>query len=82
MDGMIGTLQMIATSDWSAILPAALCHLDLSGETRTLSPLISPTLITDYVMITSASKELSPVAELFSKKICIEIKNISKIYNK
>ena len=81
MDGMIGTLQMIATSDWSAILPAALCHLDLSGETRTLSPLISPNLITDYVMITSASKELSPVAELFSKKICKEIKNISKNFN-
>ena len=81
MDGMIGTLQMIATSDWSAILPAALCHLDLSGETRTLSPLISPNLITDYVMITSASKELSPVAELFSKKICKEIKNLSKNFN-
>jgi LysR family nitrogen assimilation transcriptional regulator len=81
MDGMIGTLQMIATSDWSAILPAALCHLDLSGETRTLSPLISPNLITDYVMITSASKELSPVAELFSKKICKEIKNLSKKFN-
>jgi len=81
MDGMIGTLQMIATSDWSAILPAALCHLDLSGEARTLSPLISPNLITDYVMITSASKELSPVAELFSKKICKEIKNLSKNFN-
>ena len=81
MDGMIGTLQMIATSDWSAILPAALCHLDLSGETRTLSPLISPNLITDYVMITSASKELSQVAELFSKKICKEIKNLSKNFN-
>ena len=81
MDGMIGTLQMIATSDWSAILPAALCHLDLSGETRTLSPLTSPNLITDYVMITSASKELSPVAELFSKKICKEIKNLSKNFN-
>ena len=81
MDGMIATLQMIATSDWSAILPAALCHLDLSGETRTLSPLISPNLITDYVMITSASKELSPVAELFSKKICKEIKNLSKNFN-
>lgn len=82
MDGMIGTLEMVASSDWCAILPAALCDLDLSGDFRTLSPLISPPLITDYVIITSASKELSPVAQLFSERIRIEIKNISEKLNK
>ena len=29
MDGMIGTLEMVATSDWCAILPAVLCDLDV-----------------------------------------------------
>lgn len=82
MDGMIGTLEMIASSDWCGILPAALCDLDLSGDARTLSPLISPTLITDYVIITSASKELSPAAKLFSNKICDKIKSISSKLNK
>ena len=82
MDGMIGTLEMISSSNWCGILPAALCDLDLPGEARTLSPLISPTLITDYVMITSASKELSPAAKLFSKKICDKIKNVSSTLNK
>tara|TARA_B100000768_G_scaffold40006_1_gene38928 strand:- start:6197 stop:7129 length:933 start_codon:yes stop_codon:yes gene_type:complete len=81
MDGMIGTLEMVASSDWCAILPAALCDYDLSGDFRTLSPLISPPLITDYVIITSASKELSPVALLFSERICKEIKNISEKLN-
>jgi DNA-binding transcriptional LysR family regulator len=81
MDGMIGTLEMVASSDWCAILPAALCDYDLSGDFRTLSPLISPPLITDYVIITSASKELSPVALLFSKRICKEIKYISEKLN-
>ena len=56
MDGMIGTLELVAKSDWCAILPAALCDLDLSGDFRTLSPLMSPPLTTDYVIITSASK--------------------------
>ena len=82
MDGMIGTLELVATSDWCAILPAALCDLDLSGDFRTLSPLMSPPLTTDYVIITSASKELSPVAELFSKRIRMEIMNISEKLNK
>ena len=82
MDGMIGTLELVANSDWCAILPAALCDLDLSGDFRTLSPLMSPPLTTDYVIITSASKELSPVAEIFSKRIRKEIKNISEKLNK
>ena len=43
---------------------------------------MSPPLTTDYVIITSASKELSPVAEIFSERIRKEIKNISEKLNK
>ena len=81
MDGMIGTLEMVAYSDWCSIHPAALCDLDIDGKSRTLSPLDSPPLITDYVLITSASRELSPVTKFFSEKICEEIKNISEKLN-
>ena len=81
MDGMIGTLEMVASSDWCAILPAVLCDLDILGNLRTLSPLTSPNLITEYVLITSASKELSSAAKLFSKKMCDEIKSITEKMN-
>ena len=81
MDAMIGTLEMVATSDWCSILPAALCDLDLDGKKRNLSPIDSPALITDYVLITSASKELSLVTKVFIEKISKEIKNISKKIN-
>jgi len=81
MDGMIGTLEMVASSDWCAILPAVLCDLDILGNVRTLSPLTSPTLTTEYVLITSASKELSSAAKLFSEKICDEIKSITEKMN-
>ena len=46
MDGMIGTLEMVASSDWCAILPAVLCDLDILGNLRTLSPLTSPNFTT------------------------------------
>ena len=82
MDGMIGTLEMVASSDWCAILPAVLCDLDIHGELRTLSPLVSPNLTTEYVLITSASKDLMPAAKLFSQKICDEIKSITKKMSK
>ena len=81
MDGMIGTLEMVASSDWCAILPAVLCDLDIHGILRTLSPLTSPNLTTEYVLITSASKELSSAARLFSEKICNEIKSITEKMN-
>ncbi len=81
MDGMIGTLEMVASSDWCAILPAVLCDLDIHGNLRTLSPLTTPNLTTEYVLITSASKELSSAAKLFSEKICNEIKSITEKMN-
>ena len=81
MDGMIGTLEMVASSDWCAILPAVLCDLDILGNLRTLSPLTSPSFTTEYVLITSASKELSSAAKLFSEKICNEIKSITEKMN-
>ena len=81
MDGMIGTLEMVASSDWCAILPAVLCDLDILGNLRTLSPLTSPKFTTEYVLITSASKELSSAAKLFSEKICDEIKSITEKMN-
>ncbi|MDC6451596.1 LysR family transcriptional regulator [Alphaproteobacteria bacterium] len=77
MDAMIGTLEMIASSDWCAVLPSVLCDLDVDGTFRTLSPLISPTFTTEYVLITSASKELSSISKLFSNKISSEIRNIT-----
>jgi DNA-binding transcriptional LysR family regulator len=81
MDGMIGTLELIASSDWCSVLPAVLCDLDLDGSIRTLSPLISPNFTTEYVFITSASKELNPISKLFSEKISKEIKIISSKMN-
>ena len=81
MDGMIGTLEMVASSDWCAILPAVLCDLDILGNLRTLSPLTSPNFTTEYVLITSASQELSSAAKLFSEKICDEIKSITEKMN-
>ena len=81
MDGMIGTLEMLASSDWCAILPAVLCDLDITGNLRTLSPLTSTNFTTEYVLITSASKELSSSAKLFSEKICDEIKSITEKMN-
>ena len=48
---------------------------------RNLSPIDSPKLITDYVLITSASKELSFATRFFIEKITNEIKRITQNIN-
>ena len=82
MDAMIGTLEMVATTDWCSILPATLCDLDFNNIKRNLSPIDSPKLITDYVLITSASKELSFATRFFIEKITNEIKRITQNINR
>jgi hypothetical protein len=38
--------------------------------------------MTEYVLITSASRELTPAARLFSEKMCEEIRSITEKMNK
>ena len=47
MDAMMGTLELVASSDWIAILPATLCYPDLSGKALKIHPLIEPELVVD-----------------------------------
>ena len=64
MDAMLGTLELIASGGWCAILPAAICHTDLPGDRRKLHPLIDPPIRTDYVIVQKAEVALSRAAEL------------------
>jgi LysR family transcriptional regulator, nitrogen assimilation regulatory protein len=76
LDGMMGTLDFIAQSDWVAILPGTLCFPDLSGRVRKLHPITDPPLSVDYVLIESDTQALSPAAKIFSEML---IQNINEI---
>lgn len=80
MDAMMGTLELVATSDWMAILPATLCSTDLGGERRKLHPLVEPELTVDYAVIEPATRTLSPAARLFAETVEQEIKRIADIW--
>lgn len=76
LDGMMGTLDFIAQSDWVAILPGTLCYPDLSGEIRKVHPITDPTLSVDYVLIEPDTRALSPAAKVLSEML---IKRINEI---
>ena len=75
MDAMIGTLELVASSDWVTILPWVICSPDAEagGRERRVSPLIDPTLFSDFVVIEPASRPLSPEGHLFLDALRAEI---------
>jgi DNA-binding transcriptional LysR family regulator len=66
MDAMMGTLEVIAGGNWSAILPATLCHPDRAGGLRSLHPIVDPPLFVDYLQIGSAARSMGESAAAFA----------------
>lgn len=67
LDAMIGSIELVAQSDWKTILPGILCFADRDGAARKLNPIKAPLLNVDYVMIEPISRSLSPEASIFLK---------------
>jgi len=65
MDSMLGTLELIARSDWVAVLPGVICAGDADGAVRRTHPLAAPDLFSDFVLIEPARSALSPAATAF-----------------
>lgn len=73
LDAMMGTLDLIAHSEWMAILPGVMMVNDLDGSRFDIRPLSEPELYTDFVLIEPTRKVLSPAAQLFATLL----KNVS-----
>jgi DNA-binding transcriptional LysR family regulator len=68
MDGMLGTLEMVAATDWVSVLPSAICHADRDGTQRKLHAIAEPPMSLDYVIVekaeTSLPRAARPLADL------------------
>lgn len=73
MDAMLGTLELVARSDWVTVLPSMLCRPDADGRTRRVAPLDGPPLHSDFVVIEPARRPLSPQAAAFLDELRAEI---------
>ncbi|WP_170984301.1 LysR family transcriptional regulator [Rhodoligotrophos defluvii] len=76
MDAMMGTLELVAKSEWVTILPGVLCAPDQDGRVRKLHPLVDPVLDVGYVLIEPATRSLSPVARLFADALAEELERL------
>lgn len=73
LDAMMATLDLVAKSDWTTILPGCLVIGDLSGHERHLHPIVHPSMALQYTLIEQASKTLSPAARLLCEAMQKEL---------
>lgn len=76
LDAMMATLDLVARSDWTTILPGCLVIDDISSTDRQLHPITHPAMTLNYVLIEQASKTLSPAARLLCKAIQAELAEV------
>lgn len=76
LDSMMATLDLVARSDWTTILPGCLCLPDIDRQNRKLHPIVDPPLTVDYIQIEPVSQRQSPAAQLLADEIRREIQEV------
>lgn len=73
LDAMMATLDLVARSDWTTILPGCLLIDDIDSGERSLHPISQPVMSLNYVLVEQASETLSAAAQLLSDALKVEL---------
>lgn len=76
LDSMLGTLDLVANSNWVSILPAVLSPPDKDGQKRLFTPLADPALEVEYMRITHNARPLSRAAQAFADVLQEELNDV------
>ena len=76
LDSMLGTLDIVANSEWVSILPAVLSPPDKDGRKRLFTPLASPSLTVEYMHITHKARPLSTASQAFVDMLQMELNDV------
>ena len=77
MDSMIGTLELVGSTDWVTILPYLICVPDTHSNLRHINPICEPNIYSDFVIIEPIGRSLTPQATFFLKLLKEEISSIA-----
>jgi LysR family nitrogen assimilation transcriptional regulator len=81
LDAMMGTLDLVARSDWAAVLPGIMMANEIQSPQFTINPLSSPALITDLVLIEPARRPLSKAAQIFLTMLKEEAARLNAVWD-
>ena len=81
LDAMLGTLDLVAGSDWVTILPGVMMAKDIESRHYVVNPVAEPTLELDLVLIEPARRPLSPAAEMFLSVLETETRRLNDLWD-
>ena len=82
LDAMMGTLDLVAGSDWVTILPGVMMAADGASKNGTfkVNPIAAPRLDLDLVVIEPARRALSPAAAAFYATLQAETGRLNAVW--
>jgi DNA-binding transcriptional LysR family regulator len=81
MDAMLATLEFVARSDWSTILPSVISVNDIGRGELVVNPIVSPELHAEFVVIQPARRTLSTQARMFLDRFEQEVSHIHDVWD-
>ena len=81
MDAMIGTLEFVARSDWTTILPSVISVNDIGRGELIVNPIVEPELHAEFVVIQPARRTLSTPARMFLQRFEQEVAHIHDVWD-
>jgi DNA-binding transcriptional LysR family regulator len=80
MDAMIGTLEFVARSDWTTVLPSLISVNDIAKGDLVVSPIVDPPLHVECIVIQPSRRTLTTQARLFLERFEAEAARIHEIW--
>ena len=81
MDAMIGTLELVARSDWVTVLPSLISVNDITAGDIVVNPLADPPMHAEFVLIQPARRTLTAQARLFLERFEAEVAHIHAVWD-
>lgn len=76
LDSMMATLDLVARSDWTTILPGCLLIDEITSAERFLHPISHPAMTLEYVLVEHSSKTLSAASQLLCDALHAELSSV------
>ena len=81
MDAMIATLEFIARSDWTTVLPSVISVNDIGRNELVVNPIDDPQLHAEFVVIQPTRRTLSAHARMFLERFEAEVAHIHGVWD-
>src|SRR5208282_3905246 len=77
LDAMMGTLDLVDTTDWVTILPGVMMASDIDRNRFDVNPIVDPALTFDLVLIEPLHQPMDSVAEVFLQMLEAETARVN-----